>query len=441
MKSKFNYQVLLSKVARNQYKLHNLKQEWKVFILFVFLAKMLTWSISIFAGTNYFTQLLFPVLQHKAFTIGVAVLVLLVIEVLTTIALSKFFKFLLRGSNHVSTVTALAFVVLALFGISFVSSTNGLAMRQANKVDDTENIVKRMKLKQKQLKNEYNGRFADIDKQIRLIENNPQGWSGGKRTILLKAQSNKIDSLLVVKSNLLQQQKTDMQSIGLQKRQALKGNKQETTAEADKYYKIVMVVMIVQFISSGMLMFFWKRILNEDDEMLLQMEEIDERADIVFTNFVELINNRINAKFNKITERMAVIDESQINIAIDQTKEQTDSYKTAQKIGFKNKNDQSQKPVAKNTGPSKRLDGSAGLRPVDLHKKNIEFLTRHKAIVKGIKLVKLAEKESIANSEIKQVQAVVKRAKHKGRTLIREVYKVAVTVGLNKIDDNGNINF
>lgn len=448
MKPKFNYQILLSRMARNQFKLHNLKKEWKVFILFVFLAKILTWSISIFAGINYFKILLSPILQSSLFTTISAIIILIIIEVLTTIALAKFFKFLLRGMAYTSTIIALALVVFALFGLSFISSTNGLAMRQGQKADNTEIIIKGANIKKQAIKNTYHVQFLEINEHVATIKNNPQGWTRGVRSILLAGQLASIDSLQKRKAELLQDQKTELALINKQEQSDMKKNKKKTTDEAAKYYKIIMWVMIIQFMASGTLMFFWKRILNEDDEKLIISEEIKELKETMVSNAFVAAKNEFTGVLNSITEQLVLSGEKYkanipvINNAKDQQGEKT--YKDPVQItGFgkrsKIENKTGQKNIINPDSLSIRIDELSDLKPEILHKKNIDFLDKHKIIVRSIKLSNIAEKESISNTEIKQVQQVARRAKFKSKTLIREVYKVAVTIGFSKIDENGNV--
>lgn len=448
MKSKLNYQILLSRIARNAYKLHNMRKEWKVFILFVFLAKVLTWSISIFAGYNYFSSLLFPVMQNKLFANITAITILIIVEVLTTIALAKFFKFLFRGTSYLSTIIALVLVVGALFGLSFVSSTNGLAMRQSQKVDNTDIIIDRFGFQEHAVKNEYKDRLLNINGQIATIKSNPQGWTNGRRSTLIAGQLASIDSLQKRKAELRQEQKTEIVLIDKQKLTEMQKNKKQTTSEADKYYKIIMWVMIIQFIASGTLMFFWKRILNEDDQEVLISEKIKSLKDTMVGNAYHAAINEFSGISNLITTQLALSNEKyQPEIPIENVPEslpiEAEPEKRVQIAGFNNRLKTENKTENKNTDkpvkPSIRIDGNKDLKPEILHEKNIDFLGKHKIIVRSIKQINLAEKESISNNEIRRVKEAAKRAKFKSKTLIREVYKVAVTVGLNKIDMDGNI--
>ncbi len=445
MKSKLNYQIFLSRIARKQYKLHDIKKEWKIFILFVFLAKILTWSISIFAGTNYFKLLLLPVVQEKTLAITVAILILIIIEVLTTIALSKFFKFLYRGINHLSTIIALTIIVVGLFGVSFVSSTNGLSMRQAKKVDNTDLIVERFELKNVIIKDDYHNRFVGIDEQIETIKSNPQGWARGVRSTLISQQLAKIDSLQKRKAEIRQEQKNEIVEIDKQKQSEIRINTVQTTSEADKYYKIITVVMIIQFISSGILMFFWKRIFYEDDKDSVISEYAKEINDTMSANTFYMVQNYMSEAANSFAlELDNASKKNKLALPVNEDIKLPDKEKERVEIaGFSNANKNKFKTGFKNTKkttePSIRIDSNEDFKGENLTKKNVDFLRKHKLIVKSIKLINLPEKQSISNNEIKQIKENAKKAKFKSKTLIREVFKVAVTVGFNNIDENGDI--
>ncbi len=486
MKSVFNYQILLSRVAKKQYKLHNAKQEWKMFIAFVFLMKIITWAISMYAGFYFFKSLIFATWGNLTFAVIITVFLLVAIEGSTNVALAKFFKFAFRGTNHFTTAITMFFLVMLLFGISFYSSTNGLAMKQARKVDNTADILQQYKEKKRAINKEYSAQIADIDAQISTIKSNPQGWTRGKRTTLLTWQLNKIDSLLFVKSSIKLARKNELNELKQAQDYELNQNRQTMTTEADKYYKIIASVMLIQFIVSGILMYFWKRIHTEDDKNSLIAEEINEMNEIMTSNAFYALRNRMNAVSNAFS--VAMLDDMSIQNAIpvqeiepeNNEKERVkvagfQSEKNAQKNAFPDaqKNAQkstfpdAQKSTRKNVQPSMRIEHSedfacaqknaqkntfsdaqksvqkivfSDAQKNDLQTKYVRYLDKHKIIVRSIKKIGIGEKESISNDEVRRIKQLAQRAKHKSETLIRDVYRVAVTVGLNKIDDNGNIN-
>jgi hypothetical protein len=437
MKTNLNYQVLLSKVAKNQYKLHNQKQEWKAFVFFIFLIKVLTWAVSVFAGWHFAYIIVYKASNNHIFSVIIATLSLVLLEGATNLALSKLFKFSYRGTNHISTSVAMVFVVLMLFGTSFYISTTGLSMRQAKKADNSPEIIEKYKLKADELKKEYQSGIADLDAQIISIRNNPQGWSHGQRNILLTWQLNKIDSLLFAKSALKQTYKNDLKDINNQKQFQLSQNSALMTTEADKYYNIVTVIMIIQFITSGMLMYFFKIIHAEDNPDDQVNEEISELNEIITTNTFNAMKSRMNDLSNAFALAMINQMPEQKNlpfkdIDIEEERVQISGFKTEKKPDTTG-----QKTGHETAEPSRRF---AGRNKNTMQAKYVEYLNKHKLIVRSIKLLKIPEKNSLANAEIQKIQQLAAGAAHKSRTLVREVYRVAVTVGLNRIDNNGNIN-
>jgi len=472
MKTQFNYQILLSKVAKNQYQLHNQKQEWKMFIAFVFLMKVITWVVSMFAGFYFFRSLIFATWGNMSLAVIATVFILVAIEGSTNVALAKFFKFAFRGTNHFATALTMGFLVLLLFGISFYSSTNGLAMKQARKVDNTSAILQQFADKKRAINRQYSEQIADIDAQISTIKQNPQGWTRGRRTTLLTWQLNKIDSLLFVKSGLQQAQKNEISALNEQKNYRLSENKRTMTAEADKYYSVIMVIMVVQFIVSGILMFFWKKIHLEDDADSVISEEINEMNDIITSNAFYALKNRISDVSNAFTVAMLENAPVQKTIPAPEYEEpeenervkiagfgqnaheknaRADAQKNVRKNAQKTVQKTVQKPYAKSAKPSIRIEHSKDFADKNadtftdtkknekLRTKYIRYLDKHKAIVRAIRISEIPEKDSISNDEVRQIQRLAARAKHKSSTLIRDVYRVAVTVGLNLIDENGNV--
>ena len=440
MKTSLNYQVLLSKVAKNQYKLHNQKQEWKAFIFFVFLIKAVTWAVSIFAGWHFFNQIILRATGNIIFSAVVSALILLAIEGATNLALAKLFKFLYRGTNHLSTTVAMLFVVLLLFGVSFYSSTTGLSMRQARKADNTKEIIEKYSIKADELKKEYKASAHDLDAQIAIIKQNPQGWSHGKRTTLLTWQLDKIDSLLYIKSDNKQQLKNELTKLKQEKNFQLSRNNALMTAEADKYYNIVMAIMIMQFITSGMLMYFFKIIHAEDNPEGQVNEEIKELNEIITANTFYAMKSRMSDLSGAFSA--AIINQMpdpEILPLSDYEEPDTDRVKIS---GFQNSAEKKpdKKPDVSGQKNVQSTGRPGGTEKTGLQKRYIDYLHKHRVIVRSIKALRIPEKTTITNNEVQRIQQLAAGAAHKSRTLVREVYRVAVTVGLNKIDDNGNIN-
>ncbi len=133
-----NYKILISKLSENAYKIHEFSKEWKMAIITIFFAKLVTNGVSIYAGYNFIYLYSLQILNSVFWSQIVAVVFLLIVEILTMVFLAKFFKFLLRTHYKTALFSFIASVIL--FSISFVISTNGLAMKQSAVADNT-NII------------------------------------------------------------------------------------------------------------------------------------------------------------------------------------------------------------------------------------------------------------------------------------------------------------
>jgi len=287
---------LLSKLAKHSYMKHSFLKEWRVFILIVLVVKLAAMLFSIFAGYFYFNNLFISLLNSPFWAKVFAGINLLLIEVLTAIAISKFFKFVIRGTFR--TAIPVLFIVIALFSISFISSTNGLALRQSTKVDNIESIENQYNYKAEVVKAEYHDHINIIKARIKDEQSNPQGWTGGKRTSLLKDQLLRIDSYyadLKSRSNELKTQLSSLENEYQMEKQANNGKMQN---ESDKFYDIVAIVMILIFLVNGLLMFFYSRIFDEREAQLSKIEIITEIGEEMQAKTDSLIENAINTRFS-----------------------------------------------------------------------------------------------------------------------------------------------
>ncbi len=437
-----NYLTMLSKIALNQYKAHEVRREWRVFILFVFLAKTLTWVVSVYAGQNYFSNLTYAIIEDKTATLIAAIVALIILEVLTTIALSKFFKFLFRGVKRLKTIITMACVVAFLFSISFISSTNGLAMRQSKKVDKSEVIYNRSGIQKESIKEEFESRKQDIELQITMIKSNPEGWTGGRRNVLLPHQNKKVDSLYRCKALLLDEQKAALVSINDQVKSELEINKQETTAEANKYYNVITWVMIIQFLSSGILMFFWKKIVLEENPDALITEEVHDHIELG----KEIVNNAIKQGAESTSLTYAtVLNNARLlpSKLVDQgihTEPATEPIKEPERrkvIGFINHIQKQSEISRKSLEQPKRPDNT---KDINQELKNVNYLKKHKEIVIVMKENGLPKDDKIHNSDAFLIgkEAKQRGAKYSGRTLVREVFQIYNTIGADRIRITNN---
>ena len=405
---------LIQTVAKNSYKKHEFIREWSAFILFTIILKVAAMVFSIFAGYFYFNQLFISILNSVFWAKVFSVIALILIEVLVAISLTKFFKFALRLE-----LKALFPFVLAVvfFGISFYSSTNGLALRQSKKVDNTENITSLNQLTNDNINTRSVNIKEEIKEQIKTIKANKQGWHNGRRSVLLAAQLNKIDFYYTELNKLEKTRKKDLNNQKTSYLIALNENNMHQANESEKYYKIVSFIMLLIFLVNGLLVYFYSKVNSENNPE----DGIKESVTDQMQKIVSLTDNVI---FGNLSKRIYLMENVMNELTPQPVAELPE--KDQFKIGFH--------PVSKPPEPvsyPESVDETAWY-------KNIEFLKKHKELVKTIKTIKKTDFGHISNAEIKTVQNI-SLADQKSRSLIKQVYQAAVIIGLDNINNNGSV--
>jgi len=256
------------------------------------LAKVGAMSFSIFAGYFYFEGLYLSLLNSGTLSKVFTIPTLALIELSTAIAITKFFKFALRSKWSYTAVNL--FIAATLFSISFVSSTNGLALRQSSRVDKTEEIKKDYKTERQALKDAYKIDRKELQSFINLELNNPQGWKGSKREILLKDQLKRISNYQIELKGLSDTYQGQLKGLKDLESSQIKDNEALTNAEANRYYNIVAFVMALIFLLNCALVYFYSRIVKETNKDFSKNElkrQIEEEAD-------KFIQNTFNARLS-----------------------------------------------------------------------------------------------------------------------------------------------
>jgi len=410
---------IVQKLAKNSYKLHSFIIEWQAFILITIVLKIAAMVFSIFAGYFYFNQLFISILNSVLWAKVFAFITLIIIEVLTAISLSKFFKFALRLSFSALFPLVLSFV---FFGLSFYSSTNGLALRQSKKVDNTAK-TEQHKIKVENIKSVKKIQISDIKEQINTIKQNPSGWTKGVRSTLTAHQLKQIDYYYAELKKIGEEKQTMLNNQKASLLSDLNKNSIHITNESEKYYKIVAFIMVIIFLVNGLLMFFYSRVLNEKEKDLLTVEVIESFSNDIQGKATNLIENEIQKTFGLYFSAIQNSFDGKAQTVADDLKL---SGNTDITLGFK----MAEQPVRIEQEQEKQTS---------VHKKNIQFLVKHKALVKTIKQLEIKESETMTNVDVRLVKNNT-NALYKGKTLIRQVYKIATIIGLNNIDNNGDIN-
>lgn len=275
----------LEAYAQASYAQKQFTREWFIFILITLLVKFSAMAFSIFAGYFFFHSLLAPVLPSPSLVVFFSILTLLIIEVLNAILISKSAKFFLHGNLKASIITLIA--AGGIFYISFISSANGLALRQSTKVDIKESIIDSTQIILDNINSKFDKERVMIEGMIQTIKENPAGWQNGQREVLTSSQLKQIDKYY-----------QDLKTIELQRQEALKAsnkglekeieiNDQNKRLEASKYYTLVTIVMVIIFLTNALLMWFWAKIYREKTP--LQITEVYDKLNNELQG--ELINH------------------------------------------------------------------------------------------------------------------------------------------------------
>jgi len=462
----FRLQSRLSKAANEIMTMHPVRKEWRIAIVSLLIIKTLTMFFSLFGGyaffDNKFTQtlhgLLFAGYDVTPFIKVVTVITLLAIEILTAVFLQKMFKFLFR--SRFITGAASAAVVILFYGISFVSSTEGLASRQAEKFDKSGQIAQNTERKTAEFQTKYDALLSDVDKQISLIEQNPAGWTNGKKDGRLTPQQlRKIDNLNGKKDALRDSLDRKILVIEREKQTELSQNQVSTAKTAKDYHTLMSIIMGIQFLATGIIIFFWHLIRTQESKDAVMSEDLTEVVDTMeskaktlsYNTFVDTsnrIHHSINERMqqNKYSDYQSNPEPSRARLKL-QNNSQTAECETEELPETKQAETIKDLPETKLPEPVKVNGFNAQLNdkktltknPVGtayaMHtdKNTLAYLRKHKQVVKAILDTVPSEKITLTNEEVRQIQGIAYRAEHKSDGLIRKVYEAVKTAGYNDV--------
>lgn len=316
--------------AVKNWEIYAIKKEWLAVILLLLLTKLATSAVSIFSGYQYLQSFFFGLVNSEAAASWFSIIALGLIEGLAALFLAKFFKFALR-MQWLTAVMPLFFAIL-VFVVSFITSTNGIAIYTAQGVDLSNEINAKYNSLIEARQNGYAAECDNIKDHISSIKNNPEHWSNGQRCVLSPKQNEELaqcyDALNAAKIELT----ADVKALQDQQKAELADNATHTTNEADKYYNIVAVIMIIQVICSGALWFFWCKISGEDAPDIDAKEGVKTIYDKAATLIRNGVDTCINTEFNTITTAFATLDNELHRRQIEQAKRWQDQQAAALQI-------------------------------------------------------------------------------------------------------------
>ena len=317
--------------ALRNWRTYSFKQEWLTVILLVIIAKIATSVISVFSGYCYLDNIFFGLFGAESLSKIVTVFSLVIIELLNALFLAKFFKFLLR-MNNLKWVFPLL-LSIALFALSFVISTNGIALYTSNKVDLSKNIAEKYITEIRAVETDYNQQTAIIQEHINNVKANPSEWRDGKRCVLSTAQLAEIREQYDKITDLTNKKESRINALNEAKAQELQSNRANAETEADKFYKYVACIMFVQLVASLALWFFWCRISAEDDPETNKIEAVSAGLAQIENTVDGCINARVDGKLAVLKTIYAKIAAENDRLTIT-AKEGKTPKNTARIVGF-----------------------------------------------------------------------------------------------------------
>lgn len=289
---------------------YSFKQEWLSIIILVLVVKIATSAVSVFSGYYYLIDVFRGLFGNITLQKTFAVLSLVLIELLNALFLAKAFKFILR-LNNAKWIFPMC-LSAGLFVISFVVSTNGIAIYTSDKVDISNNIAEKYENLITQLNTETAANIDLVKNQIQNIKENPTDWKDGKRCILSAAQLNEINKCYDKITAYQTYKEQKIRELTHSKTLELADNQAVTTNTASRYYIYVSVIMALQIVSSFLLWFFWCKISAEDDKENAERETIE-------TSLNSVLDTVDNCIYKRIGNRIGVLNTIYSGIAAQST--------------------------------------------------------------------------------------------------------------------------
>lgn len=289
---------------------YSFKQEWLSIIILVLVVKIATSAVSVFSGYYYLIDVFRGLFGNIALQKTFAVLSLVLIELLNALFLAKAFKFILR-LNNAKWIFPMC-LSAGLFTISFIVSTNGIAIYTSDKVDISNNIAEKYENLIQQVNAETSANIELVKNQIQNIKENPTDWKDGKRCVLSAIQLNEINKCYDKITAYQTYKEQKIRELTHSKTVELADNQAVTINTASRYYVYVSVIMALQIVSSFLLWFFWCKISMEDDTENAERETIE-------TSLNTVLNTVDNCIYKRIDNRIGVLNTIYSGIAAQST--------------------------------------------------------------------------------------------------------------------------
>lgn len=287
---------LIQNRATNTYKAHEFIKEYGFFISIVLIVKLATSIFSAYAGYYFCKSLFIDILNNELSSMIFTVLSLILIEFLTNISLSKFYKTSLRGYLK----SAICFLLLSFvfFALSFYISAHGLSQRQAQKTDNTTIILTKYTLLSNELKKQAENERNDNKTAIETIKQNPSGWRNSKRDVLQPSQLKEINYYYAQLSKVNISLTQDLATLEDKQTDELKSNSGNIKIIEKKYFMTVSIVLLIQLFVNGLLMFFYSKIYEDKEKEQLAKEIVQTFANDINSSTDSMIISQISNSYH-----------------------------------------------------------------------------------------------------------------------------------------------
>ena len=290
---------LISRTAKSNAKIKEYKSEWILEYSLLIFTKIVISFISIYTSYTYLFNLSYPFLS--TFTIPVTITLLIIIEAFSMLLVAKFSKHLLRG-RYLNSVFLLP-IVMAVFCVSFILSTNGIAQLTSSKTSNITAITDEYRTNKTNIEQTYSVQIGELKTQIVTIKQNPSGWKGHKRCILVAEQLTQINNYQKTISELRQLQRDELTKLKDNYLQAKQTDLNIVTNRANDYYVIVGGLLGLQFVLSFIVVFMSKIIYRKDetesfilqDIQAWQSDMVERAASVILSQSKALSNTALQA--------------------------------------------------------------------------------------------------------------------------------------------------
>ncbi len=253
----------ISSYAFKTAKHKSFKDEHWLAIVFAWLIRFTTAGVSIYSGWFFFVNYMKGMSQTDSNAPYVfSILLLILVEFLAAYAITKAAKAILHKQLSTSIISGV--FAVGIFGLSFYSSTNGLAARQSKKADNTEIIVANSDIQRVWTNNNYDNQIRELRAANDLELENLQGWRNGQRSVLSEAQMKRIEENNKQIGKLNDLKRSELAQLKNERKAELKENRDIMMAEADKYWLFIAIVLGISALSNISLQAFSHVILKQE---------------------------------------------------------------------------------------------------------------------------------------------------------------------------------